>query len=139
VSHPLHPALVHFPIACWSLATISDVASLWTDPIVAQFANGFHLIGTSTAIAAMLAGLIEISKVNPSDSTQIRAVNLHMVLAITSWCLYALSLFWRVQGLQWHAPGLISIGFSVSGFICLAATGYLGANLVYKHQLGVRN
>ncbi|WP_343251093.1 DUF2231 domain-containing protein, partial [Pseudoxanthomonas sp. KAs_5_3] len=23
--HPLHPALVHFPIACWSLATAGDL------------------------------------------------------------------------------------------------------------------
>ena len=26
--HPLHPALVHFPIACWSLATAADLAGL---------------------------------------------------------------------------------------------------------------
>ena len=29
MSHPLHPALVHFPIACWSLATVTDLASLY--------------------------------------------------------------------------------------------------------------
>jgi uncharacterized membrane protein len=27
--HPLHPAIVHFPVACWSLTVITDFAGLW--------------------------------------------------------------------------------------------------------------
>ena len=30
MKHPLHPALVHFPIACWSLATLADIAGQWS-------------------------------------------------------------------------------------------------------------
>src|SRR3546814_14287794 len=51
--HPLHPALVHFPVACWSLATIADVASLWLGQPAWWLAGVLLVIGTIAALAAM--------------------------------------------------------------------------------------
>src|SRR3546814_15511619 len=61
--HPLHPALVHFPVACWSLATIADVASLWLGQPAWWLAGVLLVIGPIAALAAMGAGLFEFARI----------------------------------------------------------------------------
>src|SRR5690606_40767462 len=45
MKHPLHPALVHFPIACWTLATLADIGSRWWGEPAWRSAGGLLLIG----------------------------------------------------------------------------------------------
>ncbi|KZC37282.1 MULTISPECIES: hypothetical protein [Rhodanobacter] len=47
------------------------------------------------------------------------------------------SLFLRLHHLQVIAPGLLVIGLSVLGFLCLGVAGWLGGKLVYGRRLGV--
>jgi uncharacterized membrane protein len=43
--HPLHPAIVHFPIACWSLAVVADFASLLLGEAAWQWSGGPLVVG----------------------------------------------------------------------------------------------
>ena len=61
--HPLHPALVHFPVACWSLATFADLASLRLGEPAWRLAGMMLAIGTLSALAAMGAGLFEFARI----------------------------------------------------------------------------
>ena len=86
--HPLHPALVHFPIACWSLATAADLASLaWGEPAW-RFAGVMLLAGIGFSIPAMLAGFVELAKVT-EDNPAIKDVNRHMILVMNALALQA--------------------------------------------------
>jgi len=134
--HPLHPALVHFPIACWSLATAADLASLaWGEPAW-RFAGILLLAGIGFSIPAMLAGLLELAKV-AGDNPAIKDVNRHMIMVMSALSCYVASLFLRLQGTSFVEPGLPAIGLSVLGFLCLGVAGWLGGKLVYGHRLGV--
>lgn len=134
--HPLHPALVHFPIACWSLATAADLASLaWGEPAW-RFAGVLLLAGIGFAIPAMLAGLPELAKV-AGDNPAIKDVNRHMIMVMSALSCYVASLFLRLHGTSFVEPGLPAIGLSVLGFLCLGVAGWLGGKLVYGHRLGV--
>ncbi len=136
MSHPLHPALVHFPIACWSLATIADLASLaWGKPAW-MLAGVLLAIGTLTAIAAMATGFIELLKLDADDPAS-RDVNRHMLLVMVAWSVYATSLFLRLQGMTLTQPGAIELGLSVVGFLFLCIAGWFGGKLVYGYGLGV--
>jgi uncharacterized membrane protein len=42
-----------------------------------------------------------------------------------------------LHGTTLIAPGLLAIGLSVAGFLCLGVAGWLGGTLVYRHRLGV--
>lgn len=134
--HPLHPALVHFPIACWSLATAADVASLiWGEPAW-RMAGVLLVAGIGFSIPAMLAGFIELAKV-AEDSPALKDVNRHMILVMSALAFYTASLFLRLQGSHLGEPGPLAIGLGVAGFLLLCAAGWFGGKLVYGHRLGV--
>lgn len=135
--HPLHPALVHFPVACWSLATAADLASLaWGEPAW-RFAGVMLLAGIGFSIPAMLAGFVELAKVT-EDNPAIKDVNRHMILVMNALAFYTASLFLRLQGTRLAEPGVLAIGLSVVGFLSLCVAGWLGGKLVYTHRLGVK-
>jgi uncharacterized membrane protein len=136
MGHPLHPALVHFPIACWSLATAADVASLWWGEPAWRLAGVLLALGTLIALAAMAAGFVELLKV-PAQHPATRDLNRHMLLMLGAWCLYAASLFLRLQGTTLTAPDALDLGLSVVGFVVLGIGGWFGGKLVYTHGVGV--
>lgn len=134
--HPLHPALVHFPIACWSLATAADLASpVWGEPAW-RLAGVLLVAGIGFSIPAMLAGFLELAKV-AEDNPAIKDVNRHMIMVMSALTCYVVSLFLRLHGTELIEPGLLAIGLSVLGFLCLGMAGWLGGKLVYGHRLGV--
>ncbi|HZY32710.1 MAG TPA: DUF2231 domain-containing protein [Rhodanobacter sp.] len=134
--HPLHPALVHFPIACWSLATAADLASpVWGEPAW-RLAGVLLVAGIGFSIPAMLAGFLELAKV-AEDNPAIKDVNRHMLMVMGALSCYVASLFLRLHGTSFVEPGLLAIGLSVLGFLCLGVAGWLGGKLVYGHRLGV--
>lgn len=136
MAHPLHPALVHFPVACWSLATMGDVASLaFGDSRIWFVSNVLLVFGLVAALAAMTAGLFELRKINES-SAAMRVANWHIGLVLSAWAVYALSLYMRWSGAVLIPPGGVAVALSVLGFLLLAAAGWLGGTLVYGYGIG---
>jgi uncharacterized membrane protein len=133
--HPLHPALVHFPVACWSLATTADFASLHFGEPAWRLAGTLLAIGLILSIPALLAGMYELTRIAP-DSPAWRTVYLHMGAMSAALLLYAVSLFARLEHTRLLAPGAVAIACSVIGFACLAGGGWLGGKLVYAYRLG---
>lgn len=135
-NHPLHPALVHFPVACWSLATLADIAGLWwTRWPLWQLAAAMLVVGCAMGLLAAAAGLLELLKLPPEHPAAADA-NRHMLAALGAWSLYALSLFLRLQGFMPMPPDAPALACSVAGFLALAAAGWLGGRLVYAHGVG---
>jgi uncharacterized membrane protein len=135
--HPLHPALVHFPIACWSLATAGDLASLvWGEPAW-RLAGVLLVAGIGFSVPAMLAGFFELAKV-AGENQAIKDVNRHMIAVMCALAFYTASLFLRLQSTHLIEPGLLAIALSVLGFALLCVAGWLGGKLVYGHRLGVQ-
>lgn len=133
--HPLHPALVHFPIACWSLATLADFASLHFGETAWRPAGQLLIAGTLLAIPALLAGFYELARV-ADDSPALRDVYAHMGAMSGALLLYAASLLLRLDHISLTAPGPAALACSALGFFALAVGGWLGGKLVYGHGLG---
>jgi len=70
LNHPLHPALVHFPIGVWGIASALDVlvvigikpAEIW--PI----SSGLIGVGLVMALLAMAAGVFDLVKITKHQS-----------------------------------------------------------------------
>lgn len=141
MSHPLHPAVVHFPVAAWSLATLADVAHPWLGAPAWTFAAWLLLVGTASALVAMGTGLVQFVKL-PEDDPRARHVMRHMVFVLLAFACFATSLLLRVHDLHVgeavrRAPTSMAVAMDIAGFVLLLAGGWLGGRLVYTHAIGV--
>lgn len=132
--HPLHPALVHFPVACWSLAVVADFASLWLGESAWRWSGGLLAVGCTMALAAMLAGMLELSRV--PEGAAMRDAWLHMGAMLMAFSLFTARLLLRVDHLQPLAPDTLSLLLDAGGFLALVIGGWFGGRLVYGHGVG---
>lgn len=133
--HPVHPFVVHFPVACWSLTTVSDLSGLLLTSGLTLATGVLLLIGCSSAIVAMAAGLYELAKIQ-SNAAIIQVADRHMYAAAATWCLYSVSLYLRWDAGFYTAPSIWAIITSVAGLLGLMFTGWYGASLVYRYRIG---
>ena len=132
--HPLHPALVHFPVACWSLAVVADFASLHFGAAAWAWSGGLLAVGCAMAVVAMLAGLLELARV--PEGVAMRDAYLHMSAMLVALLLFATSLLLRLDHLKPLAPNVASLLLDTGGFLALAVGGWLGGKLVYGYGVG---
>lgn len=132
--HPLHPALVHFPIACWTLSVITDLASLYFGETAWQWSTGLLSIGCGTALLAMMAGLMELSRI--PEGPALRDTWLHMGAMSVALACFSARLLLRLDQLQALPPNVLSLVLDAAGFIALSIGGWLGGRLVYEHGVG---
>lgn len=135
--HPIHPILVHFPIAFLSAGTLADsVALMGRSEMAPQIAWGLLVAGLLTGIAAVLAGMLDFIRL---DDAVAKRVSVHASLMMLSLSAYGVALFARSDGFAPAADlGWLGSGASVVGFVLLIAGGYYGGDLVYVHRAGVR-
>ena len=132
--HPLHPALVHFPVACWSLAVAADFASLHFGAAAWAWSGGLLAVGCAMAVVAMLAGLLELARV--PEGVAMRDAYLHMSAMLVALLLFATRLLLRLDHLKPLAPNIASLLLDTGGFLALAVGGWLGGKLVYGYGVG---
>jgi uncharacterized membrane protein len=132
--HPLHPALVHFPIACWSLAVAADVAGHWLGEAAWGWSGGLLVVGCSGAVVAMLAGMAEVPRV--PEGAPMRDAWVHMGAMLTALAFFLARLLLRLDHLQPLAPDRLSLLLDAGGFVALVVGGWFGGRLVYDHGVG---
>ncbi len=133
--HPLHPMMVHFPVALWSLATISDGATLLGVAPAWPIAWMCTIAGVALALPAMVAGMIDFASVREEA---VPVAMRHMGVMGTAWMAYLASLLIRSDGLAPSAtPEPLAMAAGVAGFLLLAAGAWLGGQLVYHLGVGV--
>jgi len=85
---PLHPLLVHFPIAFWAAVPILDLAALYAGPEPWwRLALGVSMLGIVTGIAAIIVGLLEY--LQPSlAGIDMRLAARHGVRTTLAWVMF---------------------------------------------------
>ncbi|MDA7947194.1 MAG: DUF2231 domain-containing protein [Hyphomicrobiaceae bacterium] len=136
LGHPLHPLLVHFPIAFWVAGTACDVLALLGLEDAWHYGNLLLIAGTICAIPAMIAGFVDLAQQRPAA---VSTANRHALLMGASWTVYLAAVI--VRNDQWlpkQDPDLFSLCLSITGLAIMALGGWYGAQLVYHHGAGVR-
>ncbi|MEO5566492.1 MAG: DUF2231 domain-containing protein [Luteimonas sp.] len=135
--HPLHPALVHFPIACWTAVPVLDLLYLVLHtPLWWGCSYWVLAIGNVIALAAMAAGLFDLMRLSRDHPGQ-RPAQRHMLLMGSAWTVFLFDMLLRSPH-QLPSPTMGWLGFalSVSGFAVLLVGAWTGAELVYKYGVG---
>jgi uncharacterized membrane protein len=135
---PIHPALVHFPIALVTLAVVADLVGKWRDSRLWAAAAFGSLIGAVIgAAAAIAAGYYDMGRAALGETHEY--VHVHMTVGwILSGVVVALTVWrWRIfRRPQPHIPP----SYLLAAFLALAVTwfqGWYGGELVFSQGAGV--
>jgi uncharacterized membrane protein len=133
--HPLHPAMIHFPVAALIALIATDIAWILTgDFFWARGSLWLSGVGTIMGWAAGLAGLLDLLLM-PRVRRLVTGWS-HAILAVMLLSVATLNWLLRVSEpdryiLPW------GIYLSVLSGLLIAAAAYLGALLVYEYAVGV--
>lgn len=134
--HPLHPMLVHFPIAFLSLSTMCDVGALLGIGKLWSYAYPLLVLGVVTALPAMAAGFYDLAGLEESARQD---GDRHMLLMSAAWACYLAALVMRLEnGVLTVEPQTVAVALGGVGFCIMAFGGWYGGKLVYHHGAGVR-
>jgi uncharacterized membrane protein len=132
---PVHPMLVHFPIAFWSLGTLCDGLALLGFHGAWPQAWLFISIGLAAAVPAMIAGAVDFAGL---EMDAVPAAMRHMMLMGTAWTAYLAAFVTRSDGWAPVAePGWLPIALGGAGFAVMAAGARYGGHLVYRFGAGM--
>ena len=139
LKHPLHPIIVHVPMATWPGALIFDLLSQWQFGGNAMVRLSFYAIifGLVALLLAVPTGLLDwtgIKKEKPAWKIGLYHMSLNLIVAL----LFAINLGLRLHTFREatkveRAPLLLS----AIGTFLLVASAYLGGMMVYEYGISV--
>jgi uncharacterized membrane protein len=133
-AHPIHPAVVHFPLGLLLTSSIVDLAShggLWPEP---RFAAWLMASGLIAAVVAMAAGLYDFRRLT---ADQVPHALRHMGTVAVAVIGYAAALYLRRESLSGAVePPMASSGVALASALVLSLGGWLGGELVYRYGAG---
>lgn len=131
---PIHPALVHFPIALTLASVAIDVYGAATKNAVARVVGFWTLVAaTLGANAAVIAGLYDMEKAKG----HVDLVHVHMWLGLSLLVVLFAATLWRLR--LYRRGGGVGAYAVVAPAIALGIVvqGWLGGELVYANGVGV--
>ncbi|HEY0672072.1 MAG TPA: DUF2231 domain-containing protein [Longimicrobiales bacterium] len=135
-SHPIHPALIPFPLAFLVGAFgFNAAALLLAEPEFARTGGWLTVVGIASALIAAVPGLIDYLYTVPPKSTGKRRATKHMAVNLSAVILFALSLLLR-GGVQGETSWLNAL-IELVAVALLGAGGWMGGVLVGRNQISV--
>ncbi len=137
---PVHPSLVHFPIALLVAGAFAVILfRLIHKPQAELWGVASLLAGWVLTLPALITGLIDKNAISP-DSPADPVVNLHTTLMIAMWIIFGLALYlyyvWRKKDQLTGGKVWIWFGLLLLAVILITLAGHQGARLVYELGVG---
>lgn len=134
--HPLHPMMIHFPVAALLGLVATDLAFLWTmDPFWWRVGLWLAGVGAFGGWIASSAGLVDLLTV-PQIRRKITAW-CHALLAVMMLSLASLNWLVRFTSGASDAQMLWGLVLSTLTALLIALAAFLGGRLVYEHAVAV--
>lgn len=134
--HPIHPALIPFPIAFLVGALAADVAG-WLGDFADGAVLGWYLAtaGLVMGLIAAIPGIIDaVYTVPPASSGKKRVVR-HAAAALGGLILFGI--VWVLRGGPGVQPEPVLLVLEAAGAALLAMAGWMGGVLAFRNQIGV--
>lgn len=136
---PVHPSIVHFPIALITFSVMADLFGHLTDSATLRAAGFWALLGAAVGGAlAVVAGLFDMNREKIEHEAHER-VHFHMKVGFTLFAAVAGLTIWRWL-LYTNAQNRPGWGYLIAALLVLGLTvfqGYLGGELVFADGVGV--
>jgi uncharacterized membrane protein len=137
--HPIHPMLVHFPIALLSAAVFFDVVALRWRPEETRTASLYSLVlGLAGAAVSVVSGALAEESVEHSGVPEF-VLEVHETLGFAVLGIFVLLLGLRLA--EWlgimRPRSVASLAVGIIGVLVLFVASYYGGSLVYDYGAGV--
>ena len=131
---PLHPMLVHFPVALYPTSLVFDVLSHLSDDGTPFVRGAFALIVIALVVSALAvaAGFADFLLIENGSRTWRIAV-LHMSLQLVTAGLFLANAVLRGRDLDVTATPAGPLVLTVVGLLTLTVGAALGGELVFRH------
>ncbi|HLZ34571.1 MAG TPA: DUF2231 domain-containing protein [Nitrospira sp.] len=139
--HPIHPMLVHFPIALLSASVFFDLLAQRWRPEECRTAGLYTLVlGLAGALVSVVSGAMAEEAVEHSGVPK-RVLEIHETLGFATFWLFTGLFGLRVTAwFGWTKERrLVSLALGLTGVAVLLVASYYGGSLVYEFGAGVLN
>ncbi len=138
VMTPIHPALVHFPIALMALAFIAEAVGYLRDSHSARAAGAWAIAGAAVGgVLTVAAGYWDMGRASLSVESQ-AMVQLHMKMGWVVFAGIGFMALWRgALRRKLDAPGL---GYLSAALLMMALTffqAWFGGEIAHAHGAGM--
>ena len=123
---PVHPLLVHFPLALWGMSFVFDVLSWRLGPTLVEAARFDIAAGLLAAGIAAVAGVRDYFVILPRGSRVRRIGRWHLFLNIVATALFSVSLWMRFTKRGALVTPSWPFVLSALGIVVIGISGYLG-------------
>ena len=137
---PVHPILVHFPIALLVTSVISDGVYFFTSVETLRHAGFWMLVVAAGAgVGTVAAGLFDMSRATIAEDVHER-VHRHMWIGIALFIVISGLAIWRWTFFSDPTKPLsaIYLDFGLLGVALAAFQGWLGGELVFTYGVSVQ-
>lgn len=139
MAKPIHPILVHFPIALLVTSFFADAIHSFTSIETLRDAGWWMLAAAAaSAVPTVLAGLFDMRRASLKEAVHER-VHRHMWIGITLLCVIVALAGWRWTFYA-HPGRALPMLYLDASFLAVALAafqGWLGGELVYTHAVFV--
>lgn len=133
--HPIHPMIIPYPVVFLTGAVVTDLAARRTeDPFWSRASRWLLGAGMVSGLAAGAVGAIDYYTIRRAREKNVG--KLHAYGNPVAIGLAGLSLLAR-RGKGDDAPGGAALGLSAATAALVGLTGWAGAELSYRHMVGV--
>jgi uncharacterized membrane protein len=139
-----HPVFVHFTVALLPMAALLYAAAAaapggrWSVHLLSAARINLWL-GVLLSLVTVVAGFIAMTHAVHTDA-QLAVVQIHRRAALVTAVFWWVLALWDVRsarkGLR---PPLVFVLLALAALAPLSGTGWLGAELVYRHGVGVQH
>ena len=138
---PIHPVLVHFPIALLALSVAADLVAFFTNIESLRSTGWWALTGAALGgVVTVAAGVFDMRRATLNEEVHHR-VHQHMKVGFTLLAVIVALTVWRWT--IFKQPGLaVSAIYLDCALIAMALTGFqgwLGGELVYTYGIFVKD
>lgn len=134
--HPLHPALVHFPLALWCATALWDLLGAWRgEPHWWALGYWSLALGLASALPAVVSGFVELAALREQAALDQALRHMAVMLAAAAVALGNLLL----RPASAPPPGDLVPALLALSLLCvalLAVGGWIGGDLVYRRGAG---
>jgi uncharacterized membrane protein len=133
--HPVHPALIVFPVAFLIGAFLTDVAYWYTrDPFWARGSFWLLVAGLIGGLVAAITGLLDFLRIERVRKRTAGWAHLIFNIVALSLTIANIIIRWNNQ-----VGGVLPSGLLISLIVTtlLGASGWYGGELVYRHKIAV--